>query len=92
MHQQILESREKKATRMSVWTVLLAALLSAMLPAQAMAQTSCNPNLDFRLANPGPIFLGDTVRISANLGAKDIDRGTPACLPGYLRIRLRAEL
>ncbi|MFC1695440.1 hypothetical protein ACFL1C_04875 [Pseudomonadota bacterium] len=67
----------KQLIKTSGKSALLAALLSAMASGQVLAQDgdSCNPNLDFKLANPGPIFLGDTVRISANLGAKDIVGG-----------------
>ena len=44
---------------------------------QALAQQakSCNPDLDFNIAHPGPYFLNDEMRVSANLGAGDIDSG-----------------
>ena len=57
---------------------LLAVILAALSSGQALAADgdSCNPNLDFSVANSGPIFLGDTIRISANLGARDIVNGS----------------
>ncbi|MBT8048581.1 MAG: hypothetical protein HKN57_13540 [Xanthomonadales bacterium] len=77
MHHHLRVTQIKKAFSASATSALLAVLLAAMAPAHVFGQddASCNPNLDFRLANPGPIFLGDTVRISANLGARDIVGG-----------------
>ena len=52
-------------------------ILLALAPVQAAAQSrSCNPDLDFTVITPGPYFLGDTLRISADLGAKDIAGGS----------------
>ena len=34
------------------------------------------PDLDFNIADPGPYFLNDEMRVSANLGAGDIDSGS----------------
>ena len=52
-------------------------LLLALASGQAAAQSrSCNPDLEFTVVTPGPFFLGDTLRISADLGAKDIAGGT----------------
>lgn len=54
----------------------LVLILLALAPAPAMAQDSCNPDLNFNISTPGPYFLGDTLRISANLGARNIVGGT----------------
>lgn len=54
----------------------LALIMTTLGTSQALAQgKSCNPDLDFRIADPGPYFLGDALRVSANLGARDIDLG-----------------
>ena len=51
--------------------------LAVLVPAQAMAQqATCNPDLDFTITTPGSFQLGQTLRVSANLGAGDIVGGT----------------
>ncbi len=56
-----------------------ALLLVGFAPLQTFAQVnqSCNPDLEFGITDtPFPIFLGETFRISAHLGAQDIKDGT----------------
>jgi uncharacterized repeat protein (TIGR01451 family) len=50
-----------------------------LAPAHAMAQIgqSCNPQLNFTVTTPGPYFLGDPLRVSANLGAGNISGSEP---------------
>lgn len=55
---------------------ILALILSMGFSAPVAAvDKSCNPDLDFTILNQGPYFLGETLRISANIGARDIVGG-----------------
>ena len=58
---------------------LLLSVFMLLAPAHAMALTgqSCNPQLKFTVTTPGPYFLGDPLRVSANLGAGDISGAEP---------------
>ena len=56
---------------------ILALASSMAIPGTVLAaEKSCNPDLDFTILNEGPFFVGETLRISANLGARDIVGGT----------------
>lgn len=52
-----------------------------LVPGHSMAQSfsgqSCNPKLNFTITTPPPFFEGDTLRVSANLGAGDIAGNAP---------------
>lgn len=55
---------------------LLAFIVLGLTPLTAWSAQSCNPDLRFTINTPGPYFLGDTLRISANLGAGNIAEGS----------------
>ena len=59
---------------------LLVLAVAILAPAHAVAQItgqSCNPQLNFTVTTPGPYFLGDPLRVSANLGAGNISGAEP---------------
>lgn len=72
----IFRQRSRKGIARAIKLSILGLIMTTMGTGQALAQAkSCNPDLDFNIANPGPYFLGDPMRVSANLGARDIDAG-----------------
>lgn len=66
---------QKHSHEGGVRLTLLVLLMLASLPAPVLAQQSCNPDLDFTILNQPPFFLNDEMRVTANMGAKDIAGG-----------------
>ena len=80
MRYVMLDRSHKGITKIA----LLALILFAASPGQVFAAAeSCNPDLDFTILNEAPFFAGDPMRVSANLGARDIQGGNYLDIPAF---------
>lgn len=77
-----IEQAMRKTIRLPIFLLLLVSLMAS---GQALAQSaSCNPNANMTIIdNPGPFFLDETLRVSANIGARDIGNGNYLDIPAF---------
>ncbi|MGK2925682.1 MAG: DUF7507 domain-containing protein [Lysobacterales bacterium] len=78
LQKRSLVYRFKAASAVGLLVFVVLLLVPGHSMAQAFTGQSCNPKLNFTITTPPPWFEGDTMRVSANLGAGDIGGNAPA--------------
>jgi hypothetical protein len=75
----------RQSSQQGIIRFLMLALITAVaVPGQVFAQAqTCNSSLGFMILNEPPYFVGEPMRVSADMGAKDILGGEYLDIPAF---------